>query len=215
MIGNKYNKLIVLERLDNDKFGNSKWLCKCECGNTVEVLGIHLRSGHTKSCGCLQKEKCRQIIHKPKHGMAKSRIYKIWNGMKNRTNTNSLSKDTLYKNYSGRGIKVCDEWRNSFKNFAEWSLANGYTDNLTIERVNNDKDYEPYNCKWVDLGDQANNRRSNVKITYNNETHNLSEWCKRLNKDYALVYNRIHKNKWDFERAISEPVHIEKRNRKD
>lgn len=207
--GNKYGMLTVMHRTENAPRGVARWECKCDCGNIVIVRGGNLKNGAVKSCGCL-----KSISNKSRstHDMSGTRLYQSWINMKRRC---YYKAHPAYKDYGARGIKVCDEWRNSFKNFAEWSLANGYTDNLTIERVDNDKDYEPYNCKWVNLGDQANNRRSNVKITYNNETHNLSEWCKRLNKDYALVYNRIHKNKWDFERAISEPVHIEKRNRKD
>lgn len=110
---------------------------------------------------------------------------------------------------------MCAEWRDSFESFAEWALSNGYQDDLTIERINNDLDYRPNNCKWIGIGDQANNRRSNIKITYKNETHNLSEWCKIYGVNYDLVYNRIHNKHWDFERAMFEPVHAEKRNRKE
>jgi hypothetical protein len=110
---------------------------------------------------------------------------------------------------------MCDEWLNSFETFAEWALSSGYRDDLTIERIDNDKDYSPDNCKWISLGEQANNRRSNITITYKGETRNLSEWCKLYGKDYRFVHNRMRKLGWGFERAILEPVHTEKRNRKE
>lgn len=207
--GKKYGMLTVIRRAENAPKGISRWECKCDCGNIIIVRGGNLKNGNVKSCGCL-----KSIFNKSRsaHGMSNTRLYQTWINMKARCYRKT---HPAYKNYGARGIKVCDKWRNSFKTFAEWSLANGYTDDLTIERIDNDRDYEPDNCKWICFGEQAENRRTNLNITYHNETHNLSEWCKLFNMDYNLVYNRIHKNKWDFERAISEPVHIEKRNRKE
>lgn len=204
MIGKKFNKLLVLERVKNDKFGNTKWLCKCECGNKVEVLGTHLRSGHTQSCGCLQKEKCKNIIHKPKHNMSRTRIYKIWNGMKNRTNEKSVSKDKYYKNYSGRGITVCDDWK-EFEQFYKWATNNGYKDNLTIDRIDTDGNYEPSNCRWITMKEQNNNKRNNVLITHNNETHNITEWNEILGFTKGLLKNRLNRG-WSIQRAFTTKV---------
>lgn len=204
MIGKKFNKLTVIDRVENDKFGNSKWLCECECGNKVEVLGVHLRSGHTRSCGCMKKENCKNIIHKPKHNMSRTRIYKIWNGMKNRTNEKSVSKDKYYKNYSGRGIKICEEWK-VFENFYKWSIDNGYTDKLTIDRINTDGNYEPSNCRWVDMKTQNNNRRNNYLITYNNETHTMTEWNNILGFTTGLLKNRLNRG-WSIQKAFTTEI---------
>lgn len=207
--GAKYGMLTVICRAENAPKGIARWKCRCDCGNIVIVRGGNLKNGSVKSCGCLKgiSNKSRSI-----HGMSNTRLYQSWVNMKRRCYCDT---HFAFKNYGARGIKVCDKWKNSFESFAEWSLSNGYSDDLTIERIDNDGDYEPTNCKWISLGEQADNRRSCWKITYRNETHNLSEWCKIFKKDYALVYNRIYKNKWNFERAMFEPVHIEKRNRKE
>lgn len=201
MIGKKFNKLLVLKRVDNDKYGNTMWLCKCECGNVKEILGAHLRSGHTKSCGCLQKENCKKIIHPSKHNMSKTRIYKIWNGMKNRTNKNSTLKNTLFKNYSGRGISLCNEW-NDFNQFYKWAMNNGYKDNLTIDRIDINGNYEPSNCRWITMKKQNNNRRNNIMITYNNETHTLTEWNEILGFSKGLLKNRLNRG-WSVQRAFT------------
>ena len=207
--GNKYGMLTVVRRAESAPKGITRWECRCDCGNTVVVRGGNLKNGAVKSCGCLIN-----IANKNRstHGMSGSRLYQEWVNIKARCyNKNSKA----YKRYGARGIGMCQDWFDSFDVFAEWALSNGYSDNLTIERIDNDKGYMPDNCKWISKGDQANNRGSNISISYNGETHNLSEWCHIYDKDYRLVYNRIHKNKWDFERAMFEPIHIEKRNRKE
>ena len=204
MIGKKFNRLVVLKRVENDKYGNTKWLCECECGNKVEVLGIHLRSNHTRSCGCLQKEVLKNTNHYSKHNMTKTRIYKIWNGIKNRTNSTSTLKDTHYKNYSGRGIKICEEWE-VFENFYKWSIDNGYTDKLTIDRINTDGNYEPSNCRWVDMKTQNNNRRNNYLITYNNETHTMTEWNNILGFTTGLLKNRLNRG-WSIQKAFTTEI---------
>lgn len=207
--GNKYGMLTVIRRVENAPKGVARWECRCDCGNVAIVRGRNLKNGSVKSCGCLigVSNKSRST-----HGMSRTRLYQVWINIKARCYHES---HPAYKSYGARGVKMCNEWLNSFEAFAEWSLSNGYRDELTIERVDNNGDYEPENCKWIRLGEQAKNRRSNIMITYQSETHNLSEWCEKYKKDYRLVYNRIHKNKWDFERAMFEPVHVEKRNRRD
>lgn len=204
MIGEKFNKLVVLKRIENDKFGNTKWLCQCECGNKKEVLGIHLRSGHTKSCGCLQKENCKKIIHKPKHNMSRTRLYRIWNGMKNRTNQKSTLKNTSFKNYSGRGISVCENWK-TFENFYKWSLENGYNDNMTIDRIDPNGNYEPSNCRWTTMKEQNNNRRNNRNITFNGIEHNVTQWNEMLGFPKGLLANRLHRG-WSVQRAFTTKV---------
>ena len=207
--GNRYGKLTVVCRAENAPKGISRWECKCDCGKVVIVRGNNLRSGAVKSCGCLIKDK---NANRATHNMSQTRLYRTWAGIKARC---YYTSQPAYKSYGARGIKMCDEWLHSFDAFAKWALSNGYQDDLTIERIDNDKGYNPDNCKWIGLGEQANNRHSNIKITYKGDTRNLSEWCKIYGKDYYLVHNRMYKLGWDFERAISEPVHAEKRNRKD
>lgn len=151
LIGRRFGRWTVLERSENVE-GKTVWKCKCDCGVIKDVLGNSLRSGKTLSCGCLVKEKST------KHGMYKSRLNKEYRGLKQRCYN---SNNTRYEYYGGRGIKMCDEWlgREGFINFMDWSLKNGYTDKLTLDRMDSNKNYEPSNCRWVDKKMQARNQR--------------------------------------------------------
>ena len=199
--GKRYNNLFVIEF---DKELN-KWKCRCDCGNITYVSKSNLMYGGVKSCGCLR--------HKPRftHNLSHTKIYQIWNGMKNRCYNRNLSD---YKNYGARGIYVCDEWKNSFETFYEWAIKTGYKEGLTIERIDNNDIYKPDNCKWITKGEQVNNRRNCCLYTYQGKTQNLAQWCKELELDYALMHDRIRMKKWDFEKAIKTPVDISKRNKK-
>lgn len=197
LTGQKFNKLTVEKRLENAIGGIPVWLCKCDCGNYTKVRGKNLKNGSVKSCGCLLKENAYKT-----HGMNNTRLYSIWGSMKSRCNNSRLSS---YKIYGGRGITVCDEWAKDFMTFYNWSMANGYQDNLTIDRIDNNKGYMPDNCRWVTFEQQCNNRRTNIVFEYNGEKHNLMQWCKLLNLDYKFIHNRIYKMKWDFPKAITTP----------
>ena len=201
--GNKYNMLTALELRRNSN-GAIVWLCKCDCGNETFVRASNLKSGAVKSCGCLRKPK-------QKHGMSNSKLYRVWNGMKNRCYCKNTKS---YKDYGARGIDVCDEWKNSAESFISWAIKNGYSDEMTIERIDNGKGYSPDNCKWISKGEQTKNRRNCRTYTYNGKTHVLSEWCKELNVDYKMIHNRINKLHWTFEKAIKTPCFVSKRNRR-
>lgn len=201
MIGNRYGRLFVIDKAEPhiSKSGRAytAWLCRCDCGNTVVVIGDNLKRNKTHSCGCYQKEflSCRMKTH----GESEYRLYGIWEQMRNRCYRKSVLH---YSDYGGRGIIVCDEWKNSYESFRDWALVNGYQDNLSIDRINNDGNYEPDNCRWVSAAQQANNRRSNRLITYNGETHNVSEWAKILNKNPKSLYSRIYAG-WDLEKVLT------------
>lgn len=197
LTGQKFNNLTVEKRLKNDVGGVTVWLCKCDCGNYTKVRGSNLKNGAVKSCGCL-----KHISHTKIHGMKNTRLYSLWNAMKSRCNNPKVKS---YERYGGRGIQVCEEWEKSFLSFYEWSINNGYKDNLSIDRINNDGNYCPENCRWIPFEEQCNNRRSNIVFEYNGEKHNLMQWCKLLNLDYKFIHNRIYRMKWDFEKAINTP----------
>ena len=163
MTGNRYGRLVVLGRNGNTNAGQAKWLCQCDCGEQTTVSGQQLRSGKTQSCGCLASKKKSERIAKRNrsHGGTYTRLYPIWSSMNQRC---FKTTHKFYKDYGGRGITVCDAWRNSFEAFRNWAKANGYDEmaprgQCTLDRIDNDKGYSPDNCRWVDMKVQATNRR--------------------------------------------------------
>ena len=181
----KFGRLTVLLPVGSLK-GKKYWLCKCDCGEEICVNTNSLTSGKTKSCGCYAKE--RAIESNIKHGKRHTRLYNIYCGMKTRCyNTNNYK----LKNYGERGIKICDDWLNDFMSFYNWALENGYTETLTIERIDVNGDYEPSNCKWIEMGEQSKNKTCNRVIEYQGITKILSEWCKELGLNYKKVHSRL------------------------
>lgn len=197
LTGQKFNYLTVEKRLENAIGGISVWLCKCDCGNYTKVRGSNLKNGAVKSCGCL-----KHIPYTKTHGMTNTRLYHLWHAMKNRCNNPKVQS---YKRYGGRGISVCEQWEKSFISFYEWAINNGYSEDLSIDRIDNNGNYCPENCRWIPLKEQCNNRKTNIVFEYNGEKHNLMQWCKLLDLDYKFIHSRIYRLKWDFERAITTP----------
>ena len=215
LTGQRFGRLTVIERAD-DHVGPSGrkhvvWRCKCDCGNEVIVRSVNLKSGHTKSCGCLR----RGLLGKRRmtHGYSKERLYRIWNGIIQRCYN---PKNNAYKNYGMRGIAMCDEWRYSYEPFREWSLNNGYDEAAErkycqIDRIDVDGPYSPENCRWVTSKENANNRRNNVFINYNGEKKTFAQWCSELGLNANTVWSRINNLGWDTAKAIETPV--QERNR--
>lgn len=208
IIGKRYGRLVVIERFKDSisKGGNKSvvYKCKCDCGNIVYVRGAGLRKGNTKSCGCYHKETSSKLNYK--HGKSKTRIYKIWQHMKERC---YIESNKSYINYGGRGITICDEWlgEQGFENFYNWAITHGYTENLTIDREDNNKIYCPENCRWATAKIQANNRRSNRIIECDGIVMNESEWSKSLGIPRHILSNRL-KRGWSDEKTIKYPIRL-------
>lgn len=182
--GERYGNLIVLNRAGAIK-GKAAWNCLCDCGNRVVRTGDVLRQGACTHCGCRTGE--NHSNGAKRHGMSKTRLAHIWSSMKQRTENPDCN---TYKYYGARGIKVCEEWKNSFETFRDWALTNGYSDKLTIDRIDVNKGYFPDNCRWVDVYIQANNKTDNHYITRGGETHTLADWCRILNVSKSTVFKR-------------------------
>lgn len=166
MVGKRFGKLTVVA--EADKQGRRLcYLCKCDCGNETVVLGESLRAGKTKSCGCYNDEKAVT------HGMRKSKLYEVWRTMKKRCEKPGFP---YYERYGGRGIKICEEWQDK-SNFFDWAMQNGYEEGLQIDRIDNDGDYCPENCRWVTPKVNSRNTCRTVFITYRGETKSLQEWA--------------------------------------
>lgn len=178
------------------KNGRTYWKCVCSCGNTCEVSQSNLATGIAKSCGCLNSELSSQRA--TKHGLAGTCLHNIWSGLFTRCENPNSSE---YHNYGARGIKVCDEWQkpDGFTNFYNWAMSNGYRDDLSIDRIDNNGNYEPSNCRWATRKEQSNNTRRNVWITYNGMTMNLTQWEVYLGLKRGTLADRRHRGWSDIE----------------
>lgn len=209
LTGQKFGRLTVLGRADDyvDPKGNKaiQWLCLCECGNRRKVQSSHLKDGHTKSCGCLNKDILSKMAST--HRDSETLLYKVYQNMKQRcVNPNNQR----YKFYGGKGIAVCKEWNDDYLKFKEWASDNGYKQGLSIDRIDINRDYEPSNCRWAEYKVQNNNRSNNHYVTYNDVTKTLAEWAEEYNIDYNVFSWRIRKG-WEVERALTTPIRPKKR----
>lgn len=200
IIGKRFGRAIALRQFREE--GYTKVECLCDCGNKFITHRLSLVDENTVSCGCYHKE--RIIEASFKHGLTDTRIHGIWCDMRSRCN---LKTNHNYHGYGGRGIKVCDSWEgeNGFKCFYEWSMRNGYTDKLTIDRIDNNGMYSPDNCRWTDMKTQCNNTRRNVLVEYKGKTKTIGQWAVELNLKYSRIYSRIAKLGWSAVDAFEKP----------
>ena len=192
LTGKRFGKLVVIEKAEptckTDK--HIYWKCSCDCGNYSVVSGQRLRDNITKSCGCIND------------GKSYTRLYAIWKGIKSRC---LVKNSSSYKNYGARGIVVCKEWLHDFHEFYEWAMKNGYNDNLSIDRIDVNGNYEPSNCRWVSIKVQNNNTRRNHYLEFNGNKKTIAEWSEILGiKQNTLLY-RLRRG-WSLERALSKEV---------
>lgn len=185
---------------DKKRIGRGyKVLCRCDCGTERYVNKSDLRLGKSRSCGCLKTEST--IRRYTTHGMTGTRTYHIWYAMRQRCYD---KKQFSYRIYGGRGINVCDRWRNSFENFLEDMGV--CPEGKTIDRIDTNGNYEPSNCRWATRKEQMRNFRGNIKYFYEGKERPLAEITEMVGMDYKTVYYRMKSYGWSFERAISEPV---------
>jgi len=203
--GQRFGRLVVLydtgERSSN---GQVIWRCRCNCRAEVDVRSDHLTSGATRSCGCYNRERVaeRRTVHGMTRNKKASPIYKAWASMLQRCEN---PNDKRYKDYGGRGITVCDEWHDPVV-FIDWALANGWEEGLTLDRIDNNGNYEPGNCRWATRKEQAQNKRNNRFITFNGKTQCLADWSRETGITRDALWQRIYHSHWPIERALTEPA---------
>lgn len=207
LTGRKFGRLTVLCASRNKQNKRKYWECVCDCGTHCFAYTHALIRGSVKSCGC------SKVQHGGCTGV-EERLYGVWRGMRQRCYDKNRQN---YKNYGGRGITVCDEWRDDYGAFRSWAYQNGYDETMgrsccLIDRIDNSKGYSPDNCRFVTPKDSIKNRRNTVTATLNGETHTIKEWCDILNKDYNLVRGRMYRG-WNFENAIDLPIQYQNRRR--
>lgn len=205
IIGEKYHKLTVKALVVDGNANQRKYLCICDCGNEKVAGESNIKRGKTKSCGCLLKNnggsKKRNI-----YLGSDSKLYRAWASMKSRC---SNPNDPNYKRYGARGIKVCDDWM-TYSNFKTWALANGYKEeanhltDCSLDRIDNDGNYEPINCRWATAREQTNNTRRNTRVQYKGEEHTLAEWARIKGMSYTSFMSRYCRG-WSFERIMETP----------
>lgn len=209
--GKRFNYFTVLnvDHFDEDK--QSWFLCRCDCGKEFLIRGACIKK--QKSCGCMTNKMLSDA--RKTHGESKTKLYDVWHLMKERCYRKGHKS---YPDYGGRGIIVCDEWKNDYTAFRDWALRNGYDENAgymecTLDRVDVNGNYEPSNCRWVSMKKQCNNRRNNNWLSYNGETHTMSEWAEITGIAFDTLWRRQRRG-WDDERILTAPLRMTKRHKK-
>lgn len=197
--GRRFGRLIA-KRIAYRKRNFNYWLCQCDCGKEKIIRNDSLIKGSTRSCGCLASETATKL--NTKHNKWGTRLYNIWNGMKQRCENEN---DTTYRNYGMREISVCDEWRD-FEPFYDWAMANGYDDNLSIDRIYVNGNYEPSNCRWATREEQDRNKRNTWYITFNKKRMCATDWEIELGFPKGTFYRRIKKLDWSIEKAFTTKI---------
>lgn len=199
LLNQRFSSLLVVSKAGT-KNNRVIWNCQCECGRSVIVDTHSLTTGNTKSCGC--KKYGNRVTHGEAKSNKQTRLYRIWAGMKNRCNNES---HIGYAYYGAKGIKVCDEW-NDYEIFKGWALENGYADNLTIDRIDNQKGYCPENCRWATYKTQCNNTTRNHYVTADGQTLSISQWAERNNLPCRTIAARLNLLGWSPEEAVMTPL---------
>lgn len=191
MIGKKYGRLTILNLHHKDKNGRLFYLCRCDCGNEKIINGERIRNGKTKSCGCYNKEISKNKF--TKHNMRYTKIYNVWRNIKERCASNN-------KDYGGRGITICDEWKNDFMSFYNWAMQNGYVEKIengkniiSLDRIDVNGNYEPNNCRWATNDIQCNNKRNNLFVNYKDINYTIAQLSKKFNIKYEKLRKAYHK----------------------
>lgn len=196
LTGERFGRLLVLQRDGCNKHGQVKWWCECDCGTQKHILGMCLSRGETQSCGCLHKETTAKI--NAKHGMTKTSIYGLWHGMIQRCND---IKHPRYVSYGGRGITVCPEWCD-FENF--YRDMGDKPKGMSLERIDNDGDYCKKNVVWATAKQQSNNRRSNIVLEYNGKKQTMQQWCDELGLKIGTVWARLNVYGYSVDKALTK-----------
>ena len=192
IIGKRFGNLTVISLDHITTNHNTYWLCRCDCGNEKVVYRGGLTSGDIISCGCYHKEHLNE--YGKTHGLSNDKMYSKWSGMMQRCTNPKASN---YERYGGRGIDICDDWRNNPEHFIEWAYSNGYEDGLTLDRKNNNKGYYPDNCRWITTREQQSNTRRNHNITRKGITHSIAEWSKLTGVNHETLRYRVNHNNFD------------------
>ena len=196
--GQKFGRLFVLGPIKQTANSSIVWRCQCDCGNIADVLGGSLRDGKTQSCGCYNRESSRERVYS--HGMKGTRIYRIWNAMKARC---KYPSSPSYENYGARGVSVCQQWQDSFEDFHFYvaQLPHFDEDGYSLDRIDNDGNYEPGNIKWSTRAEQSSNKRNNLLITFNGKTQCVAAWSREVGVPTGTIAYRI-RHGWPIERAL-------------
>lgn len=202
--GKRFGSLLASKEIGIDRFGKHIYECVCDCGNIVHVKAERLTRGEKTSCGC-------KTIRKPTklNGESRTRLYRIWLGMKFRCAKGDKYRDP---HYVKNNIKVCDEWENDYWAFKDWAINHGYSDDLTIDRIDNYGNYCPENCRWVTIAQQNRNRTNNRMVEYNGTTKTLAEWARELNLNYHTLVYRFKKLGMTPAEAFTLPIQDKREN---